>query len=529
MHPFEPRFVRIHAPDYSDGHPLPVVGTVNLHIKIKSNLFVDPALEDVFSDLTSGKFVPARVEDTLALIRSYGEYATRKCDLDLLTGNMPAIVKTTVSLLPQVSDCLLDPQETIAMSHGEKAAGFICEGTKQKFHEKFMVEMYGALSDNCALIETTPINVQLPKNELRDFVKDPRDLVLPPVWFNNLAVQYEKLFSVQSQQLWFDSPIAIGIPMPQAWPLIIAGLVKYLVSPAVTLYFMWDAKKFDRTHPIDITITWYDFLILVGAVRSIGDATREYILFFSSVRVTVMPDGKLRVAFAGIGSGDASTSFKNSVFHIMRLAACWIRVFGTLKGFRTFMLRCGIRIFGDDALCAAHTPMHVFFLRNMATAWEAVFGAGLVMSESPYISEGTFLGKRALGDDPLTRVMPVSSDLDRQLSSLIKKNKKQIVPLKKLSKLVSHRFLLCGFSLTPTEVSPKTAALNAIGREALLRLDVYTRSFIADFSELFAENVDFTKTAYFALIDAQHLARLMMSGDDLLVPEAVQNYLSTIV
>lgn len=183
------------------------------------------------------------------------------------------------------------------------------------------------------------------------------------------------------------------------------------------------------------------------------------------------------------------------------------------------MFKSGICLFGDDGVCAAHDQQAVDFLTELPNTWHTLFGAELKMKFSHDISGVGFLGKRSLGNDSWQIYVPVTADLDRQISSLVLKGKRSMTTVQRLSKLVAHRLLLCGFDFESGPVSEETKSQNDLGRQHLKTLDTYLRSYVQDNEKLNAENPDWRQLSYYALCPAQSLLAFQMKGTDVLLPE----------
>jgi hypothetical protein len=392
----------------------------------------------------------------------------------------------------------------------------------------YLHEVLRSLKDFLEFLHCIPIYVIIPKEEIRDVEKDPRDLAFPPVWFVILTIMFEKMFFLDTMQSWAESPIRVGIPLPQFWYAIIHWLTCYERPTFKTLYCMWDAKQFDRSHPIEITLTWHELMQLKQAISIPSSkehrAVLDYISFWSCIRIVLLPDGRLVLVTAGIYSGDVSTTNKNSYFHLVRLALCWKYIFGSFDGFRTFIVQSGLSIFGDDAVCAAHCQAHVYFLEKLPEAWAKTSGGILKVFCSHNISEVSFLGKRALGDNLPKSLIPVTSDMDRQIASLVMKNKpSQNDPLKRLSKLVAHRQLLAGFAYDSGTCSQDTANANMRGRDNLQRLDLAIKMFVNEKDQLMLKDPSWVKLKELGLMDAKSLCSYLLGGSDIPIPESLRD------
>lgn len=480
-------------------------------------------LDEIFE--ISGEYGLANTTNKKEVITSFAKYATRQYERDFISEHLSQALRMTASVTPELSPTKLTPIETIAQTKGLKSAGYRCNGTKGKFHSLYMNQMQEALEDPSVLLECVPIYTVISKDEVRKVSKDCRDLAFPPTWFSDLAISYEKDFFLTTLEAFEVSPIKLGLPLPQAWPTLIVGLLRHRPDPKKfqSLFGEWDAVQFDRSHPIEVTLSWHEFMQLKkAAFIALGCQISAYLSFWSCFRIVYLPDGRVVLVSAGIYSGDVSTSNKNSYFHIIRLALCWIRIFNHSKGFRTFMAKSGICIFGDDAVCAAHDPMSVRFLTELGTAWYALFGAELKVKLSTDISGVSFLGKRSLGNDSWQAFVPVTSDLDRQISSLVLKGKRSMTIVQRLSKLVAHRLLLCGFDFGSGAVSDEVQIQNNQGKHHLSVLDSYIKKFISKNDPLNNENPQWRSLTYFGTCPPQTLVALQMTGTDVLFPEAKQ-------
>jgi hypothetical protein len=384
--------------------------------------------------------------------------------------------------------------------------------------------MIEALSDPSSLMECIPIYTCISKDEVRDQSKLCRDLAFPPVWFSDLATMYEKGFFVETIDKWWDSPIKLGIPLPQGWPYLVDSLTRHrnTIPGFESLFAEWDASQFDRTHPIELTLSWHEFMELKGCFATLGSehfSILDYINFWSCFRLVYLPNGRIVLVLAGIYSGDISTSNKNSYFHVIRLALCWCRIFGSIQGFRMFVRTSGLSCFGDDGVCAAHYPMAVRFLTELSGAWEAQFGSSLKMKMSKDISGVSFLGKRSLGNDSWSQYIPVTSDLDRQIASLVLKGKRSHTPAQSLSKLVAHRFLLSGFAFDAAEVDEAERLRNERGRRDLNTLDEYIRVFIKPLDALNKHDPEWVQLVDLGTMPARELFSNQLLGKDVLVAE----------
>ena len=380
------------------------------------------------------------------------------------------------------------------------------------------------LANPTAVLSCIPIYTIIPKVEIRDVTKSPRDLAFGPAWFTDLSMMFEKDFFNCVLDSWPNSPIKVGIPMPQGWPYLVTGLKRFTRRDFRTIFANWDAKQYDRSHPIELTLSWYELLELFDVLKeTLSETLKEvawYVHFWSCFRLVLLPDGRIVLVMAGIYSGDVSTTNKNSLFHIMRLAICWRHIFGTLDGFRAFVRTSGLALFGDDGICAAHCEKHVYFLENLGAAWEACYGAELKITLTPSISEVSFLGKRALGDDSIACMYPVSADLDRQIASLVLKTKKGQTPVQRLSKLVAHRLLLCGFAINlRSPLTDDTAANNDRGADLLRRLDDAIKDHLIEYSQFHLGDPEWSGLLYAAQAPPEELFAQLMYGHDTISPE----------
>jgi len=510
----------LQTPRIEDGYPLPVLGRLPPYSFGDTRYQTERDLDELFE--TSGLYSLAHTTNKREVITSFAKYATREYDRQSVTNQLAQALALTASVTPRVQATKLTPIETIGQTKGNKAGGYLCNGTKGKFHSLYMNEMQEALEDPRSLMECVPIFIVNPKDEVRLKTKPCRDIGYPPVWFSDLVVMYEKDFFLVTLESFMNSPIKLGIPLPQAWPTIIDDLLRFRPNPEKfrSLFSEWDASQFDRSHPIEVTLSWHDFMLLKECVFIATDCqVAAYLSFWSCFRIFYLPDGRVVLVSAGIYSGDVSTSNKNSYFHIIRLALCWITTFKTTEGFRTFMFKSGICLFGDDGVCAAHDQQAVDFLTELPNTWQVLFGAELKMKFSYDVSGVSFLGKRSLGNDSWQKYVPVTSDLDRQISSLVLKGKRKMTTVQRLSKLVAHRLLLCGFDFESGPVSEETKSQNDLGRQHLKTLDNYLRSYVQDNEKLNAENPDWRQMTYYALCPAQTLLAFQMKGTDVLLPE----------
>lgn len=524
-HPFESHFLRLLAPHYKPGSPLPVVGRLPAYKMLKNNLFADPDLASRFGDELDGQYAPADVSDVPALLRSFDNYARRDYDTESINTWLADALRVTCEVTPPVEPVVLTPQETIGICRGEKSSGYKCLGTKYAFHSRYLEEMTEALADPKDLLTCVPIYTVIPKVEIRKVTKPARDLSYPPAWFTDLTIMLEKDFFLETMKKWPESPIRVGIPLPQGWPFLVHHLLRFARPHFTTMFAEWDAKQFDRSHPIEITISWYEFMKMKNAFDSVEideelQKLFNYVNFWSCFRLVHLPDGRVVLVFAGIYSGDVSTTNKNSYFHIVRLALCWCLIFGTIEGFKQFVRQSGLSVFGDDGICAAHNPRDLFFLENLAQAWERLFGAELIIHISPQISEVSFLGKRSLGDDSWSRNVPVSSDLDRQIASLVHKTKGGKTPIQRLSKLVAHRQLLAGYSYTPSlAVTENTVSRNNRGYQDLVKLDAAIKDHLALYSMQYEGDYGWYALEYLATIPPRELFSLLLVGSETPFPE----------
>jgi len=507
------------------GSPLPVVGRLPAYKMLKNNLGADPDLASRFGPELDGQYAPADVSDVPALLKSFDNYARRSYDAGFIVDWLDDALRVTAEVTPPVEPVVLSPQETIGICRGEKSSGHDCLGTKYAFHSKYLEEMTIALQNPAELMECVPIYTIIPKVEIRKVTKPARDLSYPPAWFTDLTIMLEKDFFLCTMDKWAESPIRVGIPLPQGWPFLVHTLLRYARPNFTTQFAEWDAKQFDRSHPIEITISWHELMNLKHAFDSVEmdddlRALLRYVNFWSCFRLVHLPDGRVVLVYAGIYSGDVSTTNKNSYFHIVRLALCWCYIFGTIEGFKQFVRMSGLSVFGDDGVCAAHNPRDLFFLQKLPQAWEHLFGAELILHISPQISEVSFLGKRSLGDDSWSRNVPVSSDLDRQIASLVHKTKSGRTPVQRLSKLVAHRQLLAGYAYTaPCAVTELTLSRNARGREDLVKLDAAIKDHIALYSDKYEGDYSWFALEYLATIPPKELFALLMVGSETPFPE----------
>jgi len=528
VHPFEPVYLVLHSPVKNGDYPLPCVGRTKGYSMLKNSLRADVELEEVFGPQLSGRYAPARVDDVPALVKSFGNFATRDYDRSFVSKHVFKCLLATRDVTPSVSNYDLTPNEILGCLIGTKASGFLCRGSKYNFHKMYLHEMVRALLNPYFIMRCIPIYVIIPKEEIRDVLKDPRDLAFPPVWFTDFSVKYEKMFFLDTMSTWTESPIKVGIPIPQFWFAIIHWLTMFSTSKFISRFYMWDAKQFDRTHQIEVTISWYDLMQLKGAISSFAKTTEQecmdYINFWSCVRIVLLPDGRLVLVIAGIYSGDISTTNKNSYFHLVRLALCWLKCHGTLNGFTSFCRRSGLSLFGDDAVCAAHTSEHAAFLNKLPELWAETSGGILKVSSSEHLSEVSFLGRRALGDVLPYSLIPVQADMDRQLASLVFKNKPSTSdPLKRLSKLVAHRHLLAGFAYKSGEVTTSIEDANKRGLENLLKLDAVTRIHISTHSKLYKHDKSWISCCEQAAMDPKQLCAMLISGSDIPIPESLSS------
>jgi hypothetical protein len=492
---------------------------------LKNNLITDPDLAERFGDELGGRYAPARVEDVDALINSFGRFATRKYDRPFVTTSITQALAAAVATIPKVTPQVLSPYQTIDMAKGEKASGYLCDGSKYGFHSNYADEMLDLLANPSSVLSIIPIYTIIPKVEIRDIKKDARDLAFGPAWFTDLSMMFEKDFFLCNMVEWPNSPMKVGIPMPQGWPYLVHGLRAYRNSSFQTWFAEWDASQFDRSHPVELTLTWERLLEIFGVVKQLfADEPKKqalfYVCFWSVFRLVLLPDGRIVLVQAGIYSGDISTTNKNTIFHIVRLALCWMDIFGTIVGFRQFMKISGICLFGDDAICAAHNAEHLYFLQNLQAAWERCFGSELKMHLSTRISEVSFLGKRSLGDDDISMMYPVSSDLDRQIASLVLKTKKGQTPVMRLSKLLAHRLLLAGFCLNTTNtISDQTKSRNTRGLDLLQRIDSAISAHVSEYGDFFQGDPEWVGLLYPATCDAEELYSRVMLGRDTILPE----------
>lgn len=496
-----------------------VVGHASPYGMLRNSLKADPQLEEVFGPQLAGQYAPARVEDVDALVSSFGRFATRSYDREIVSSVVQDAVRVTATLTPPVTNDALDPYQVLGLVLGKKAAGYHCNGSKYGFVSRYIYFIYYSLWHPTMLLDCIPLYVIIPKEEIRDVTKSPRDLAFPPTWFVLLTIMYEKLFFIDTLHNWMQSPIKVGIPLPQCWYLIVHWLTQYQRVGFITRYFMWDASQFDRSHPIEVTLTWHDLMRLKKAFNKLFEQdphalTLAFINFWSCVRLVVLPDGRIVLVYAGIYSGDISTTNKNSYNHIIRLAICWASKFGSLKGFSTFMRVSGICLFGDDAVAAAHCQMHCDFLTDLPEHWTKTSGANLVVSSSKHLSKVSFLGRRALGDSLPHSLIPVTADMPRLISSLVFKNKPSQTALTRLSKLVAVRQLLCGFSF-PDGTAPKSIIeANALGRENLNSLDLVIRDHIARHSAEFNYSPQWRALCFMGEMPQAQLLSSLLAGTD---------------
>jgi len=479
-------------------------------------------LHKLFKDEISGMYGLAQTKNIPQVIDSFGRYATRNYDRQFVSDKLRAAISATVDVVPKVSPCKLTPAQTIGVAKGPKSSGFLCLGTKYKFHSRYLTEMVEALEDPSCLMECVPIYVIISKDEVRDKTKPCRDLAFPPVWFSDLATMYEKDFFLTTMAEWHHSPIKLGIPIPQGWPQIVDSLLRYRTASEDFWLAEWDASQFDRSHPLEVTISWHDLMALMSCFVGLNPADKRvlaYIAFWSCIRLVYLPDGRIVVVSAGIYSGDISTSNKNTYFHIIRLALCWIHTIGSISGFRRWVATSGLCLFGDDGVASFGTPESVRFLSNLPSAWNTLFGATLKVHQSRSISGVSFLGKRSLGDDHFFRYVPVSSDLDRQISSLVLKGKKSMTPAQHLSKLFAHRLLLCGYAFDCLTDDAETNQKNFLGRVCLDKVDLAIQKHIDKYSKLIGDDPEWLSLIYPCTCPATELFSYQLVGRDVLFPE----------
>jgi hypothetical protein len=244
-----------------------------------------------------------------------------------------------------------------------------------------------------------------------------------------------------------------------------------------------------------------------------------YLCFWSCVRIVYLPDGRLVLVIAGIYSGDVSTSNKNTYFHIIRLALCWHHILGTISGFRKWMATSGICLFGDDGVASFGSPEALRFLSGLSSAWNTLYGAALKVHTSTCISGVSFLGKRSLGDDRFFRYVPVSSDLDRQISSLVLKGKRSMTPVQHLSKLFAHRLLLCGYGFDCLTTDPDTNQKNLYGRICLDKVDLAIQKHIDKYSKLIGDDPSWLSLLYPCTCPPRELFAYQAVGRDVLFSE----------
>lgn len=508
----------LHAPKKQADYPLDLVGYTKPYSMQSNTLVADTELDEVFGPQLNGQYAPARIEDVDALISSFGRFATRSYDRLFVQSVIESVVRVTAATTPPVSAPVLDPYQVVGLILGNKAAGFHCLGSKYNFIKAYIWYLYPSLEHEYILMQAVPLYVLIPKEEIRDVAKAPRDLAFPPTWFVLLTVKYEKVFFMDTLNNWIQSPIKVGIPLPQCWFLIYYWLTQYARSGFTTEFFMWDASQFDRSHQLEVTLAWHDLMRLKKAMAEVyiheKSHVLDYILFWSCVRLVALPDGRIVLVIAGIYSGDISTTNKNSYNHIMRLAICWHYRFGSLKGFRTFVKLSGLCLFGDDAVCSAHTPQHFDFLANLASVWQTTSGANLVVSHSKHFSKVSFLGRRALGDTLPHAIIPVTSDMPRLISSLVFKNKPGRTAITRLSKLIACRQLLCGFSFGQGHCTNGTQEANQLGLENLNSLDLVIRRHIAIYDSQFRGHPEWQSLVFMGTMEQEVLLASLLCRTD---------------
>jgi len=520
-HPFEPITVTIHDP-VKTSYPLAVVGSDRRYPLFDTRYRTDERLFELYRDELDGKFALADTKNVNQVVTSFAEYATRDYDREFVRENVDLAIQMTAMVTPDLDPQKLIPEFVIGFMQGEKAAGYKCNGTKYKFHSTYYREMIETLRNPVNLLQVVPLYTVISKDEVRDVTKACRDLAFPPCWFTDLGAMYEKDFFLCTLEKYAEGPIKLGIPLPQCWKDIILGLRRHRNRKFISRYFEWDAKKFDRSHPIEITLSWPKLMALKKAIDELfeHDPILQYLNFWSCIRLVILPDGRIVLVLAGIYSGDISTSNKNSYFHIIRLALCWLRIFDSVDGFVHFMRISGICLFGDDAVCAAHCPRHLYFLSKIQSAWEALFGAELKVHSSEDISGVSFLGKRSLGNDDVTMYLPVTADLDRQIASLVLKGKRNADPVQTLSKLTAHRQLLCGFSIHCDSASDEITQRNQRGERDLALLDIAIKEHVEKYDATNNHDEAWNQLRLMAYeMRPQELFGLLLTGSDMVFAE----------
>lgn len=523
VHPFEPYTVTIHSPVITGDYPLALVGSERRYPLIGTKYRADERLLELFGGELGGKYALADTKNVEQISSSFAEYATRDYDREFVKEHVSAAVQMTAKVTPTLAPEKLLPELAIGCLKGNKASGYKCNGTKYQFHRRYLDEMLETLRNPVNLLHCVPLYTVMSKDEVRDVSKACRDLAFPPCWFTDLGAMYEKDFFNCTLEKWNEGPIKLGIPLPQQWKLIIRGLRRHRSAKFLSWYFEWDAKKFDRSHPIEITMSWPELMALKAAIDALdleNDPVLRYLNFWSCVRLVILPDGRIVLVFAGIYSGDISTSNKNSYFHIIRLALCWMHIFGTMDGFVIFMKMSGICLFGDDAVCGAHCPKHLYFLNNLQKSWERLFGAELKVHSSTEIAGVSFLGKRSLGNDDGTMNLPVTSDLERQVASLVYKTKRTSDPIQRLAKLTAHRQLLSGFSIYCDSVSGEVALQNQRGRSDLALLDIAIKEHVEKYDQICTNSEQWNSLRLMAYeLSAPDLYSMLLEGSDAIFSE----------
>jgi hypothetical protein len=260
VHPFEPSYLTLHEPKFDGKYPLPVLGRIKPYPLFGTKYHTDTELRELFAEEFTGNYGLAQTKNINQIIESFGRYATRDYDRDFVSQHLPTALSATVDVVPKVHPVKLTPSQTIGATKGEKSSGFLCLGTKYKFHSKYLEEMLEALADPSSLLECVPIYVIISKDEVRDVTKLCRDLAFPPTWFSDLATMYEKDFFLTTMGEWYNSPIKLGIPIPQGWPQIVDGLLRFRNISVDFVLAEWDAKQFDRSHPNEITLSWHQLM-----------------------------------------------------------------------------------------------------------------------------------------------------------------------------------------------------------------------------------------------------------------------------
>lgn len=455
------------------------IGHINNYHSKFATKYVDNVAFEAMKKYTSGDYYRAPIGNLAKGRESFQRYEVggETRDYKFIQDNYDTVFNVLVGInRPHLYGDLMTDLEAIAIQDPNKNPGY---GMKHTTKERAIREYYDGLlyiyNNPHTVYDIIPVWIVALKDEIRSRLKLPRTFQFPPMWFGMLIQKYTKLSNISFQETWEDGPYCIGMSIPQDWPRLVK---RWTRRGEPTHFIEWDGKTFDASQPS--MVRWLCYHIRDQCLReTMGeDYTTEmsndfeHWFYWCVNRLNLLFDGELCMTQQGMGSGDPNTSVDNSIAHLAQLLYCWIRHGYSPWKFPAFIQNVGLSIFGDDG-CATlmeEDESYLTFFKALPTLWNDIFGVPLKLTMHDKLEDLTFLGRRSSASSGPGAVIPVSSDTDRLISSIIYKKSSKHTLLADLQQLSAYQELLSAYCFVDTDLF----------RQLLVDFDKCVRLFITN-------------------------------------------------